>query len=153
MAHVRKYLIRRYGNVHIATTKTLLGSMVLESLTKNYDKPDSSVDNTYRYSVAVPQDYYNRYGHSINRNLQQHLGLKCKHLFQEAMLEHLTLEVLNGKKVMTSLKAWLKLYNITEDDVKLESLYKVWQRYSKYLDLVPVVDKTVTRSRRQRKKK
>lgn len=115
--------------------------------------PEAKTAPVYKYTVLVPEFYYNTYGHNITKSTLQHLAIQSKHLFEEAMLEHLEIEVLKGKKVMTTLRVWLRTFNITEDDAKLESLYKTWQRHIKKKKVDEVPSKPMNRNRRQRKKK
>ena len=127
--HVLKYLVKRYGSAHIATKKTLLGSLVLIALEKTYVKPDTRVENYFHYSVLIPEYYINVIGHSLPRNTQQHLGECCTKLFNMAMFEYVDNEVWTGKKALPTLKRFLNRYGITEDDMKFESLYRAYQRH------------------------
>lgn len=127
--HVRKYLIKRYGSAHIATRKTLLGSLVLTSLEKTYVKQDKRIEPLYKYSVLIPEYYVNVIGHTLPRNTQQHLGECCTKLFNMAMFEFVDNEVWAGAKAMPTLKRFLNRYEITEDDMKFESLYRAYQRH------------------------
>lgn len=129
--HVQKYLSARYGPAHIAGKTTFLGLEVLSALQKRYEKPDKSIAWHFYYPVYITARYVNFNGHTIPRNNLQHLGIAMGLLFDEDMKRHLDLIVSNGGKALPELKAWLQLHNITEDDVKVESLYKNYQRHCK----------------------
>ena len=128
-SHVRKYLNLRYGNVHIATKRTVLGSMIIHCLSEEYIKHSNRIEPNYKYSVLIPKDDFYRRGHSLTQNKQQYIGACCTRLFNEAMCEYLDMAVRDGKKALPSLKIFLKHYFISEDDVKVETLYKTYQRH------------------------
>jgi hypothetical protein len=128
-AHVRRYLLKRYGSAHIAGKNSLLGKLVLDAITKNYVRQDNHIGPEYKYSVLIPELYYKMYGHSINYNTAQYLGDCCTCMFNEALYEHLDAKVSEGFKAMAALRNFLASYYITEDDVKIESVYKAYQRH------------------------
>ena len=127
--HVLKFLVKKYGLCPEVSKNNLLGVEVLRALTKKYEKPESFIPNTFRYTVQVGEFYFNTKGHTISRNNRQHLGIVLGKLFDEAMCDHLDMAVSRNRKAMTELKYYLKFYGITEEDAKLESLYKVYQRH------------------------
>lgn len=128
-AHVRKFLIRSFGSAHVATKNTLLGMLVLHSLDNTYAKMDKEISDHFRYTVLVPEYYLNKCGHTLPRNTQHHLSEVCTRIFNMSLFEHLDLIAFEGKKVYPALRSFLKRYNITEDDMKVESLYKAYQRH------------------------
>jgi len=130
-AHVRKYLVTLYGPEHIAGKKSTIGLEVINSLTRNYEKPEKWIGPQYKYTVWIPEFYFNKNGHTIKRNNLQHLGVCLGIQFDLAMCMFLDLQVGRGHKAWPSLKEYLLFYNITEDDVKVETLYKVYQRHCK----------------------
>lgn len=128
-AHVRKYLVTLYGLEHTAGKKSLIGLEVINSLSKEYAKPEKWIGPQYKYTVWIPEFYFNTKGHTIKRNNLQHMGVCLGIQFDLAMCQFLDLRVSNNEKALPSLKQYLKFYDITEDDVKVETLYKVYQRY------------------------
>jgi len=130
-AHVKKYLQRQYGSAHIATKTSILGMLVLGSLEKTYEKPDKKMPLFFSYSVLIPQGYLNRVGATLPRNTQQHLGDLCTHLFNMALYDHLDAVAWGGGQVYPELRNFLERYGITEDDMKVESLYRGYSRHCK----------------------
>lgn len=127
--HVRKYLVTLYGEEYKASKKSLLGFEVLKSLTKKYEKPELSIPHHYKYKVLVPEFYFKKNGHTVPRNNLQHLGISMGVLFDMAMCQFLDMRLSKGGKALPELKEFLKFHNIGEDDVKVETLYKVYQRH------------------------
>lgn len=129
--HVQKYLTARYGPTYTAGRTSLIGVEVLNSLTRKYEKPEKSIPWKFYYPVYITERYMNHNGHTISRNNLQHLGIVLGLLFSEDLKRHLDLKLRDGAKALPELKAWLQLHNITEDDVKVETLYKTYQRHCK----------------------
>lgn len=127
--YVLKYLIKRYGTLHTVSKTSLIGSLVLVALENKVEKPDKHIPAKHQYSVSLPEFYFNTKGHTIPRNKLQYLGNCLEVLFKEDMRAYLELQVRKGLKAQPELKLFLQAYDITEDDIKLESLYKNWQRY------------------------
>jgi hypothetical protein len=129
--HVKKFLLRQYGSAHRATKTTMLGQLVLGALEKTYEKPEKKLPGHYTYAVLVPQGYVNRIGATLPRNTQQHLGELCTHLFNMALNDHLDNVSWSGGQVYPELRNFLERYGITEDDMKVESLYRAYTRHCK----------------------
>ena len=128
-AHVRKFLIRNFGSAHVATKTTLLGMLTLHALDKTFEKQDKEMPRHYTYTVLVPEYYLNKCGHTLPLNTQHHLSEVCTRIFNMSLNEHLDLMAHEGKKVYPALRSFLSRYDITEDDMKVESLYKAYQRH------------------------
>lgn len=134
-SHVRKFLVKRYGETHTASQTSLLGMEVLKALTEEYVKPyvapDKKTAFSSWYDIDIPEFYFNSKGHSISCNNLLHLGIAMGKYFVETMCYHIDMQVGMNKKAQSELKIFLEFYNINEDDAKLESLYKVYQRHCK----------------------
>lgn len=133
--HVHKFLVKRYGETHIATQTTFLGMGVLQALTEEHERPylapDKKMAYSAKYNVAIPDRYFNSHGHTVSCNNLQHLGIAMGKYFIETMYHHLDMQVAKNKKAQTEMKLFLEFHNITEDDAKLESLYRAYQRHCK----------------------
>ncbi|RZJ92019.1 MAG: hypothetical protein EOO20_03235 [Chryseobacterium sp.] len=128
--HVLKFLTRKYGQVHKASKTTLIGKMVLQALDNSQSAPDKVIPGTYKYELAIPEFYFNTKGSTLKPRTRQLLGDCFNILFDDEMCSHLDRQVMAGRKALTELKAFLEIYHITEDDVKVETLYKVYQRHT-----------------------
>ena len=131
--HVQKFLAKRYGTIHTATKTTFLGMEVLQALTEEYERPylPSERKRAYctNYQIFIPERYFNSHGHSISVNNLKHLGIAMSKYFVESMCTHLDMMVGQNRKAYAELKLFLAHHNITEEDAKLETLYKVYQRH------------------------
>lgn len=129
--YVKKYLVKKYGTVHTVSKKTFLGLLLLELINDDVQKPDRVLEEMDKYEIEVPEYYFNTRGFNINQNKSKFLGLCLEKLFFEDYLAFVDLELAKGKlDALKSVKLFLQLYNISENELKLESMYRKYQRYS-----------------------
>lgn len=131
--HVKRFLAKRYGPVHTATKVTFIGMEVLQALTSEYERPylppEKKIIYSDEYKVLIPERYFNANGHTVSMNNLLHLGNSMGRLFTETMFDNLDMQINEGTHGLEALRRFLKFYNIAEDDVKFESLYKAYQRH------------------------
>jgi len=129
--HVQKYLIEQYGQWHVASKTRMIGLEIINALNKVYEKPDKMIDGHCSYIVYIPEYYSNTKGTTVSKNSLQHLGIVLGMMFTDDMCKHLDQQAKKGHKALPELKLWLQDHNITEDDIKVETLYKYYYRYCK----------------------
>lgn len=128
--HVKKFLIKKYGEIHTITKKTFLGLLLLELISNEADTSDIDFKNHDKYNMAIPELYFNTKGFSINRNKRKFLGVCLEKLFFEEFYSFVDVELAKGKgNAWQSVKLFLFLYKIDENDMKLESMYRNYQRH------------------------
>lgn len=128
--HVKKYLIKKYGEVHTVTKKTFLGLLLLELINDKVEPSDRQFVNFEKYELNIPEFYFNKKGFNIDKNKARFLGNCLEKLFLEDFHTFIDLELIKGKtNAMKSIKLFLLFYNISENDLKLESLYRNYQRH------------------------
>lgn len=129
--YVKKYLIKRYGDRHTVSRTSFLGKLILVSLSKHFTRQDicTGKELKYSYKLGLTEKYFKLKGRGLTRNKRFFLAECFEDVLREDLRQHLDQVSLNGGKVLPELKAWLKHYDITEEDIKFESLYKDYQRY------------------------
>ncbi len=128
--HVKKYLIKKYGEVHTISKKTFLGLLLLELINKDADTSDIDFNGFDRYQMDIPELYFNTKGYSISRKKLKFLGVCLERLFFEDFHNFVDVELAKGKSnAWQSVKLFLFLYDIDENEMKLESMYRNYQRY------------------------
>lgn len=128
--HVKKYLIKKYGEVHTISKKTFLGLLLLELISNEADTSDIDFKGYEKYNMDLPELYFNTKGFSINRKKLKFLGVCLERLFFEDFYNFVDVELAKGKaNAWQSVKLFLCLYNISENDMKLESMYRNYQRH------------------------
>jgi hypothetical protein len=126
--HVKKYLQIRFGERHTVTKKTFLGLFIAELLEKKVEKPDWF--DGCKYEIEVPEYFFNTKGHSINRNKLRFVGEALERMFLDDFYNFVDLELKKGNaNAYASVKMFLKIHNISECELKLESMYRNYQRH------------------------
>lgn len=129
--HVKKYLIKRYGSVHQVSKKTFIGLFLLQLLEKKIEKPEREVQKGFLYDIEVPEYYFNTKGYSIDSNKLKLLGICLEKLFQEDFYSFVDLELLKGDlNARKAIKLFFSIYELSENDLNLDSMYRSYQRYS-----------------------
>jgi len=129
-SHVKKYLEKRYGAVHTVSKKSFIGILVLELLHKKVAKIDKSINTKSFYSFMIPEYYFNTKGFQLNPVKAKFLGNCLEKLFFEDFYSFVDTELLKGGlKAIQAVRLFLNLYEITEEEAKLESMYRNYQRH------------------------
>lgn len=82
------------------------------------------------YEVVVPEYYFNKKGYMISQAKLRTIGLSFETLFTNDFLHFVDNKLLEGNmNAYQSVALFLKLYQIKEDELKLESMYRKYQRH------------------------
>jgi hypothetical protein len=128
--HVKKYLIKKYGEIHTISKKTFLGLLLLELISNEADTSDIDFKDYEKYKIDIPELYFNIKGFSVSRKKLKFLGVCLERLFFEDFYSFVDVELAKGKaNAWQSVKLFLFLYNINENEMKLESMYRNYQRH------------------------
>jgi hypothetical protein len=126
--HVYKYLQNKVGEALVANKSDFFGSMVLDILTK---KPCDlqSVSGDLFFPVEVSLRYMERSGIYIDSKIIRKFNMRIDDVFREEMRLYVGLNYkANHIPKETSLKQFLFNYNMSEDDIKFETLLKDLRR-------------------------
>lgn len=127
-SYVRKYLIARYGLNHTITKQSLLGMMVHEKLSKNYNPADYIRRSDDVYEVVLTDWCFRNVGHSIDIPTLNALGSAMYYLFREDLYLYVRQQLAKGEKATTAIKEFLQMFDITEDELKFETVYRDYKR-------------------------
>lgn len=129
-SHVKKYLVKRYGSVHQVTKKSFIGLFLLEMLQRKVEPPMREVKKETNYDIHVPEFYFNKKGYHVDHVKLKFLSVCLERLFFEDFYHFVDNEMLKEKpNARESIKFFLSVYEIQEDELKLESMYRNYQRY------------------------
>lgn len=131
-AHVKKYLSVRYGTDHVFTKNSLLGVLLIHVLDKNCPKLDHTFKEfKEKYTIEISEQYFYRYGAEIPLKKRRYLAICLEKIFNEDFHLFIDIGVSEfGMSAAESIRKFLCKYEIGENDVKYESLYRAYQRYS-----------------------
>jgi len=127
-SYVRKYLIARYGLNHTITKQSLLGMMVHEKLSKNYNPANYIRRSDDVYEVVLTDWCFRNVGHSIDIPTLNALGSAMYYLFRENLYLYVRQQLAKGEKATTAIKEFLEMFDITEDELKFETVYRDYKR-------------------------
>lgn len=129
--HVKKYLIKRYGSIHKLSKKTFIGLFLLQLLEKKIDKPERETDKSHVYDIEVPEYYFNTKGYCIDKDKLKFLGICLEKLFMEDLFSFIDNELMKGElNAKKSLRLFFCIYDLSENELNLDSIYRNYQRYS-----------------------
>jgi len=131
--HVKKYLIGRYGSHHTMSKKSLLGTLLFHVLDKNCPKAEIKLDQ-YRekYDIMVPEFYFKSRGYHIGYKKKHYLAVCFEKIFFEDMLQSIEIGVSQYQaRPIDAMRRFLKKYDINENDVNFDSIYRQYQREKK----------------------
>lgn len=142
--YLSKFLLKKYGPTHKVSFYSLLGQFLMEILDKQYRKDKTKVREKSYYPLVVPKTFVEKFGFDMPPRKMKRFEDMLIRLFKNELESHVDITVEydlyiseNDKKykldVMKAIKQFLNFYNINEDDLKLESLYRDYKRQKKEL--------------------
>ncbi|WP_435263411.1 hypothetical protein [Tenacibaculum sp. nBUS_03] len=132
-SYLVKYLTKLYGKEYKVTKRTYLGLIIVDVLTKDYQKPIFTNEKS-TYNCIVANQLCVTHGHFPKYTSFSVLEKKIDNIFKTSMYEFVRINLQTGKydqssEIIKCLGAFLEFYNINEDDLNLETAYKNYSRY------------------------
>lgn len=126
--HVYKYLQRKCGEKLVVTKSDFFGGMVLDILSKNYSDLQAVSDDV-TFPVEISVRYMEKMGVYIDSKIIRKFNSRVDDIFREEMRTHVQINFNQYQMPKEkSLKTFLLHYNISEDDIKFETLVKDMKR-------------------------
>ena len=139
--YLKKYLTKKYGEVHHVKKNSLLGGIIIDILDKTYRKKTIDVDRKSFYKVSVPATIVKEVGFEISFLKLKKLAEKIYTLFYEDLESYINLTIgnelnfhnkkhdsINKQNRLKAISQFLDFYNITEEELKLDSVYRIIDR-------------------------
>ena len=128
--HVLKFLKVRCGGTHLqAKRTTTFGSLALSLMGENKDVKINSRNYTKIFEVTIAEDSYNRVGMYMCEANAQLFNDQVDRMFREELFFHVMINKgIDAEQYMNSIRSFLKVYNITEDDIKLDTVCRDFKR-------------------------
>jgi hypothetical protein len=128
--HVYKYLLRICGTDHIfATRSTYIGSLVLSLQGRNQDVRLSKKKYSRIFKAEISECYYEKTGMFITQQNAQLFNEQVDKKFRDELFRMMLMNRhLEEKLFLKTMRAYLDFYDITEDDIKIETLYRDFKR-------------------------
>ncbi|TXK73937.1 hypothetical protein [Mesonia sp. HuA40] len=136
--HVYKYLVKRCGSDTItANRNTFIGCLITTLHSRNNDlrKKQSVKKYTKTFNIVVPYHLYGKNGVYITEVNAQLFNTMIDRMFREEIYAHIMIcNITNQTMFLKSLKSFLEIYEISEEDIKLETLYRDFKRKKEELE-------------------
>ena len=128
--HVYKYLLKLCGGDKIdANRSTYVGSLILSLQGRNYDVRPSKKKFTKLFKARISETYYAKTGLHITSENALLFNDQIDKKFRDELYRNMLMNRhLDEKLFLKSMRAYLDFYDITEDDIKVESLYRDFKR-------------------------
>jgi len=128
--HVHKYLVKICGNDHIqATRSSWVGSLILSLHGRNGDVRLSNKKFTKLFKANINECYYDKIGMLISKENAQLFNEQVDKKFRDELFRMMLMNrELDEKHFIKSMRAYLDFYDITEDDIKIETLHRDFKR-------------------------
>lgn len=129
--HVYKYLIKKCGSDNYTANRSdLIGQLILSSLGNNH-KDVKILKNTFEktFSVNIKEDALYKNGFYLSVKSGQVFNKMVDKMFREELYSHAIISKRRGEEShLPSMKDFLDVYDITEDDIRLDTLYRDFKR-------------------------
>lgn len=135
-AHVYKYLKKRCGSDHIkASRTTFMGSQILSLLQRNPDVRPRKTDFGHIFKVTISESHWGKNGMHISGENAQLFNDHIDKMFREELYVHMLMLKCQEKKLyLNSMRSFIEVYGIDEEDIKIDTLYRDFKRKKESLE-------------------
>lgn len=128
--HVFKYLKARCGGTQLHAKRTnVFGSLALSLMGENKDVKECKTNYTKIFKVTISEDSYNRLGMYMCESNAQLFNDQVDKMFREELFFHVIINKgIAAEQYIKSIRNFLKVYDITEDDIKLDTVCRDFKR-------------------------
>lgn len=122
--HVYKYLQAKCGEKLVAAQKNLWGEIILDLFNKR-SRSLTAITSELKFPVEITLPYLERYGVNIDKQVIYRFNSRIDDIMREEMRTYVFLTNKNHQVPKDkALREFLNEYNLTEDDIKFETLKK-----------------------------
>ncbi|WP_340074515.1 hypothetical protein [Leptobacterium sp. I13] len=142
--YLKKYLIQKYGDTHYVSRRSWLGKYLISILDKQYRKAKVDISKDSFYTISVPPTIVKEVGFNISAVKMKYLEEMIQKVFLNDLYSYIEISVgsrlkflnkeydsINKQNTMQAIVQFLKFYEIAEDEVSIDSLYRTFYRYRK----------------------
>lgn len=128
--YLLKYLTNKYGPQLTLSKTTSLGIHILELLEKDFDPRDiPKLKCEECYTIHLGEFYRNSKGVTIHPSNLNNISNYLDRVFQEHLFEHVKIYKSLYNQELPGIRQFLEFYDISENDVKYDSIYRTYKRY------------------------
>jgi hypothetical protein len=140
-SYLRKYLQKKYGDTHVVSRRSWLGRYFIDLLDKQYRKTKVDFEKEDYYQVIVPASIVKEVGFDLSNTKVKSLGDMIHKVFINDLYSYIEVSVgsklsfkneqfesYNKQNVFQAIIQFLDYYDIGDDEIKVESLYRNYSR-------------------------
>lgn len=139
-----KFLKKKYGESLKVRANGLIGLFLIDMLSKNYIPKKQKILASSYFTVHFPKTIIEKTGFEILPEKMKRFEEFIKKLFRSTLEDYIQISIdsdlvictdkkLYKQDVLNAMRQFLKVYDISEDEVKLETLYRDYSRNKKNL--------------------
>ncbi|UOX35300.1 hypothetical protein LXD69_07215 [Flavobacterium sediminilitoris] len=122
--HVYKFLQKKVGEKMVVTKNNFYGNLVLDVLSKKYSVLEAVTDDLV-FPVDISLRYITNYGVFIDQNIIRKFNAQIDKQFREELRSYVSINAsANNLPKNEAIRQFIFHYNITEEDIKMETLIK-----------------------------
>lgn len=142
--YLTKYLVQKYGNTHTVSRNSWLGNYVIELLTKQYRKHKAIQKTETYFTIEIPLTIMKESGFDISTDKLRRLEIMIDKVFRNDLDSYIAVSIgcelkyyneqfssLNKQNVVKAIEQFLGFYNITEDELSPDTIYRDFYRSKK----------------------
>lgn len=138
-SYLCKFLIKKYGTHHKVSINSSLGIYLTDLLDKQYRKEHRSLKEKNFYPFHFPKSIVEKRGFDMSSAKMKKFEIFMQKLFLSSLDDYITTSMHSNlmvpgetnfykQDVMKAMKQFLHCYGVTEDEIKLDSLYRNYKR-------------------------
>lgn len=143
-SYLCKFLTKKYGTYHKVSINSSLGIYLTDLLDKKYRKDHRVLKTKTAYPFHFPKTIVEKQGFDMSSAKMKKFELFVQKLFRSSLDDYITTSISSGlvipleknqykQDVKKAMQQFLECFGISEDDIKLESLYRDYSREKKKL--------------------
>lgn len=128
--HVYRYLVHKYGSDTILAERSdIVGNIILSSLNRNSDIDISRKKYSKVIKIIIKDYQYLKNGVFVGVKKGQVFNTLIDKMFRGELYSHCFLnKTLHDDKYLEVIRNFLDVYNISEDELKIDSIYRDFKR-------------------------
>jgi hypothetical protein len=128
--HVYKYLVHKNGSDTITADRSdIFGIIILSSLNKNLDLRIQKTSFSKTIKVVIKEHHYLKNGVFVGIKRGQVFNKLFDKMFRNELYAHCKrIKQTHEDNYYKIIRSFLDIYNITEDDLKIETIYRDFKR-------------------------
>lgn len=137
-----KFLIKKYGTYHKVSIHSSLGIYLTDLLDKQYRKEHQVIKTQTCYPFHFPKTIVEKQGFDMSSLKMKKFELFVHKLFRSSLDDYITTSISSELIIYTdnnsykqdvkkAMQQFLSCFDISEDDLKLDSLYRDYSREKK----------------------